>query len=127
MSNNLDSFLLRTYQSNFNMEELDVFSKEEVFVQTQNSPSSSMLGSQLAKPGESVTIPLTKIAQGDFVVFYANSTDPKLTGPFAGLQLAEAFEIIFALTDADGLILQSSKEAALIIEKKDFKIKHRMR
>jgi len=51
------------------------------------------------------------------VVLYTDAADARLNKPFAGLMLEEAIQIVYAMRNVSGLLLQSSQAPALAIEK----------
>lgn len=113
----MDQFIFQSFGAPVSVNDLGPLLRERVFFNVGNAPSISPGGSQKAAPGDTVTVPVTHTPQGPMVVLYASDTDSRLNRPFAGLLLDEAIEIVHAMQKVKGIVLQSSQEPALVIEK----------
>ena len=112
-----DQFILQNYQAAVSVTDLKPFLGERVFFNVLDAPAAPAGGSRQAVPGSTITIPFTPTPMGAVVIFYTTATDKRLGKPFAGMLLAEAIEIVGTMADVKGLLLQSSKEPALMVGK----------
>jgi len=113
----LDEFILQNFGNSVSINDLGSFAAVRVFFNVDNPPALAPGVAQQAEPGSTITIPFTQTPRGPMVVLYTVAEDRRLNKPFAGVLLEEAIEIVHAMKSVKGLVLQSSQEAALVVEK----------
>jgi hypothetical protein len=94
------------------------FGSAEVFFSI-DAPSNDLKDGPLtASPDVDIKVPLAKLDIGRMALFFASSEDPRLSKRFAGMPLIRAAEMVLALPDVDGMLIQSRGEAWFVAGKK---------
>lgn len=113
----LEQFIIENFNATVALRDLEPYAREEVFFNVGKPPVFAASGRQQATPGDTISVPVSATPRGPMVVLYTDAADARLGKPFAGVVLEEAIQIVYAMPSVNGLLLQSRRAAALVIEK----------
>lgn len=114
----LDDFIINNAGKEFDVVPLANFLHDEVFFQVEHADAPLPIGQPSTGHDDMGLQMRSVVLSGDtMLLFYTSKEDSRLSGQFGGMKLGHAIEMVFNAPDAAGIVIQSTTDAWLGLNK----------